>query len=171
MSVDIRPAGPADLPRVGELTARAYLADELLEPDHGYLAELRDAERRAREATLLVAVEDGEVLGTITLAAHGTPYAEIARPGEAELRMLAVDPATRGRGVGESLMRRAIATGLEHGASAVVLSTMPAMRTAQRMYDRMGLLRDPSRDWAVGDATMLVYVARADATGPGPDTR
>lgn len=157
----VRRAGPADVAAVGAVTAAAYLADALLAQDHEYLHELRDAGRRAEQATVLVAVEQERVLGTITLAAAGTPYAEVATAGEQELRMLAVDPAARGRGVGEMLLREAIRAGLSAGATRVILSTMPAMRTAQRMYDRLGLRRAPERDWTVDQETMLVYVAVA----------
>ncbi|HQY32862.1 GNAT family N-acetyltransferase [Actinotalea sp.] len=163
MSVVVRPALPDDLGRVGALTAHAYLADDLLAHDDDYLHELRDAARRADEATVLVAVEGDHVLGSITLAAPGSPFAEIAAPDEWELRMLAVDPAARGRGVGELLLRAAIESGLADGASAVILSTLPAMAAAQRMYARIGLHRVPSRDWSVEGYSMLVY-----STAPPP---
>jgi ribosomal protein S18 acetylase RimI-like enzyme len=160
VSVTVRVAEPADLPQVGDLTAHAYLSDDLVDPDHWYVDELRDAGRRAAGATVLVAVDDDQVLGTITLAPAGTEYAEIAEPGEIELRMLAVHPDARGRRIGELLMRAAIERGLGWGAHAVVLSTMPEMRSAQRVYDRMGLRRTPERDWT-GESgrVFLTYVA------------
>ena len=157
MSTTIRRAGPDDVDRVGELTAHAYLADDLLSHDDDYLHELRDAASRVDAATVLVAAdEDGAIVGTITLAVAGSPYAEIAEADEVELRMLAVDPAARGRGVGEALLRHALAHARAAG-SPVILSTMPAMHTAQRMYDRLGLHRLPGRDWPVADQVMLVY--------------
>lgn len=159
MTVTVRGAQPQDLTRVGELTAEAYLADGLVAERDDYLHELRDAARRAAEATVLVAVEGGRVLGTITVAPAGSPYAEIAHPGEHELRMLAVEPAVRGQGVGEMLLRAAIGRSRADGAGTVVLSTMPAMRAAQRMYDRLGLRRAPERDWTVVGKPMLVYLA------------
>lgn len=167
MSVTIRVAEPADLPQVGDLTAHAYLSDELVDPDHWYVTELRDAARRAAGATVLVAVDGDQVLGTITLAPAGTEYAEIAEPGEIELRMLAVHPDARGRRIGELLMRAAIERGLGWGAHAVVLSTMPEMRSAQRVYDRMGLRRTPERDWS-GESghPFLTYVADQTSVHP-----
>ncbi|GEN78408.1 GNAT family N-acetyltransferase [Actinotalea fermentans] len=167
MSVTVRVAEPADLPQVGELTVHAYLADELLEPEHEYVDELRDTARRAAGATVLVAVEDDRVLGTISLAPAGTEYAEIAQPGEIELRMLAVHPDARGRRIGELLMRAAIERGLGWGAHAVVLSTMPEMRSAQRVYDRMGLRRTPERDWpGESGRVFLTYVADQSSVHP-----
>jgi ribosomal protein S18 acetylase RimI-like enzyme len=167
VNVTVRVAEPADLPQVGELTAHAYLADELVDPEDGYVGELRDAARRAAGATVLVAVDGDEVLGTISLAPAGTEYAEIAEPGEIELRMLAVRPDVRGRRIGQLLMRAAIERGLGWGAHAVVLSTMPEMRSAQRVYDRMGLRRTPERDWA-GESghAFLTYVADQASVHP-----
>ena len=167
MSVTVRVVEPADLAQVGELTVHAYLADELLEPDHEYVDELRDTARRAANATVLVAVDGDQVLGTITLAPAGTEYAEIAAPGEIELRMLAVHPDARGRRTGELLMRAAIERGLGWGAHAVVLSTMPEMRSAQRVYDRMGLRRTPERDWeGESGRVFLTYVADQTSVHP-----
>ncbi len=164
MTVTVRVVEPEDLEPVGRLPVHAYLADDLLSPDDDYLDELRDAARRADEATVLVAVAGDRIVGTITLAPAGSAYAEIARPGEFELRMLAVDPEVRGRRIGEMLMRAAIERGIGWGAHAVVLSTLPSMTSAQRMYERMGLRRTPDRDWDVETWTMLTYAA--EPSGP-----
>lgn len=161
MSVEIRPVRPEDLDVVADLTARAYLADGLLTTDDEYLDELRDAASRAEEATVLVAVEGGQVIGTITLAVAGSRYAEVAEPGEVEVRMLAVDPPARGRGVGEKLLRAALAHEASREADRLVLSTMEAMQAAHHVYRRLGLRRVPERDWPVEHKRMLVYVTTA----------
>ena len=160
MTVRVRVVEPGELERVGDLTAHAYVSDELLDPGHWYVDELRDAATRAERATVLVAVEDDIVIGTVTLADAGSPFAEIAHAQEFEVRMLAVDPAARGRGVGELLMRAAIERAIGWGAHAVVLTTLPEMVAAQRLYERMGLRRTPERDWT-GESgrTFLTYLA------------
>ncbi|WP_250442788.1 GNAT family N-acetyltransferase [Actinotalea sp. C106] len=162
MSLEIRRATPQDLGLVGELTAHAYLADDLLSPEDEYLDELRDAVGRAGVGTVLVAVDDGQeggrqVVGTVTLAEAGSSLAEIAVPGEVELRMLAVAPDARGRGVGEALLRAALEHGTGVGAQRVVLSTLVEMRAAQRMYQRLGLRRVPARDWSAEGYSMVAY--------------
>lgn len=75
-SVEVRVAAPDDLAQAGALTAEAYHADRLLDGDDGYEVELRDSERRAREAVLLVAVTGEVVVGTLTLAPYGSSYVE-----------------------------------------------------------------------------------------------
>lgn len=164
-AVEVRPALDDELPRVGELTAAAYLADGLLPADHSYVEELRDATDRARRATVLVAVDPGvagagAVVGTITLADAGTPYAEFATGDEVELRMLAVDPAARGRGVAEQLVRAALADAVGRGRRDVVLCTLDTMRAAHRLYARLGFTPRPERDWGT-EVDLRVHAWRA----------
>jgi ribosomal protein S18 acetylase RimI-like enzyme len=143
----LRRAAPADHETVGALTVAAY-AEFIAGPDDGYLAQLRDAARRDREAELWVGERDGEVLGTVTLALEGSPWREIGRPGEGEFRMLAVNPAARRQGVGEALTRLALDRFRELGAHAVVLSSLAEMAAAHRVYMRLGFVREPERDWS-----------------------
>lgn len=158
MDIGIRAARPEELTAVGELTAVAYLAGGLLAfgEDDPYLAVLRDARRRAEHAELLVAVRSGgdggggaaeEVLGTVTFAVHGGEYADIARPGEGEFRMLAVRPEARGRGVGEALVRACVERTAALGLARLVLSSQERMHAAHRLYERLGFVRTPERDW------------------------
>lgn len=144
----IRPAEPAELPAVGELTVGAYVADGYLSTADDYATELRAASDRAAGAELAVAVdESGGLLGTVTFALAGSEWAEISRPGEAEFRMLAVAPQARGRGVGAALTRWCVDRAGEHGCTAVAICSMVQMRTAHRIYERMGFVRAPDRDW------------------------
>jgi ribosomal protein S18 acetylase RimI-like enzyme len=156
MDITIRAARPQEFEAVGELTAGAYLGDGLLDfgADDPYLAVLRDARRRAEHADLLVAVRprgagsgDGSVLGTVTLAARGGEYADIARPGEGEFRTLAVRPEARGRGVGEALVRACVERTRALGRERLVLSSHHRMYAAHRLYGRLGFVRTPDRDW------------------------
>jgi ribosomal protein S18 acetylase RimI-like enzyme len=147
----IRPAGEADLPAVGELTAEAYRADGHLagREDGSYAKKLADARPRYQEAELLVAVDgQGTVLGTVTVAHPGSTMREIGRSDELEFRMLAVSPAARGRGVGEALTRRVLDRAAELGFTAVVLSSSETMRAAHRLYERLGFHRTPELDWS-----------------------
>jgi len=146
--VTVRDAGPADFEQVGEITVAAYTADELVPPDDDYTEDLRDAAARAAAAILLVAVDDsGEVVGSVTFCRSGTPYAELARPGESEFRMLAVPPHQRGRGLAQALVLACVDQAREAGDTALVLSTMDVSRGAHRLYRRLGFVEVPDRDW------------------------
>ncbi|MFC6354888.1 GNAT family N-acetyltransferase [Luethyella okanaganae] len=121
-----------------------------------------DAAGRAESGTLLVAVDDADrVTGTVSLLRAGTRYARLARPGEAEVRLLAVDPATRGNAVGDALVRVSLECALEWGELAVVLDT-GSENPAQRACTRLGFERLPERDPAVvvGGVQLLVFSYR-----------
>lgn len=144
--IEIRPAGEAEFERVGDLCVAAY-ASFLSEAGH-YTATLRDVATRAANADVLVAAENGAVHGTVTFVPHGGPMGEIATPQETEFRMLAVDPAAQGKGVGTALMRHIVDASRALGRDRVVCSSQPNMRAAHAIYERLGFTRVPSRDWS-----------------------
>ena len=150
MTVRVRPAHADELGEVGELTVAAYDADGYLVPDDPYVERLRDTAARAREAELYVAtLEDlpGRLAGTVTFCPEGSPWSEIAGPGEGEFRMLGVAPEARRRGVAEALVSTCLERSRELGYTAVVLSSLPDQLAAQRIYTRLGFRRTPDLDW------------------------
>jgi GNAT superfamily N-acetyltransferase len=162
--LEIRLAAPAEYPALADLCEAAYAP--FVAGDHHYLAELRNVARRAAGAELLVAAEPGEgsVLGTVTFVPDGGPLGEIAEADEAEFRMLAVDPAAQGRGVGTALLRRVLDESRRRGAGGVVCSSLPEMRAAHRVYERLGFRRAPARDWSpVPGIELLAFAVRLDA--------
>ena len=145
--ITVRLAEPEEYDAVGSLTAEVYEAEGFAHGD--YLPILRDAAKRAEEAELLVAVDaDGHLLGTLTYAPGGTPFADVSHPGEAEFRMLAVRPEARGHGVATQLVRAAIARARTQGQRRLAISTQPEMATAHCLYERLGFRRAPERDWS-----------------------
>ncbi|MFE2418330.1 GNAT family N-acetyltransferase [Streptomyces hokutonensis] len=164
MDIAIRQVAPAEYDTLGEITAQAYLQDGLLDfgESDWYLGELRDVAKRAAAAEVLVALDGEQVLGGVTFVPSGGPMADLATAGEAEIRMLAVARAARGRGAGEALVRacveRARAT---DGCVRVILSTQRTMHAAHRIYERLGFTRTPERDWnpipELDDITLLTY--------------
>lgn len=147
--VTVRLARPHEVGRAGEIAAEAYLAEGLLDDAGDYETHLRDAADRAERAELLVAVDDsGIVLGSVTVARSGTPYARIARDGELEFRMLASAPSVRGRGIGELLTRAVLDRSRELGCARVVLGVADNNARAIRLYERLGFQRLPERDWS-----------------------
>ena len=154
MTVAVRPAHTSELGLIGELTVAAYA--EFVSPEHRYADHLRDAVTRAREAELYVALLDEVLVGTVTYCRQGSPWGEIAQPGEGEFRMLAVRRAARGRGVAEALVSLCLERSRELGYHAVVLSTLPEMAGAHRLYERMGFRRLPDRDWSPEEDVELI---------------
>ncbi|TDC97015.1 GNAT family N-acetyltransferase [Actinomadura sp. 7K507] len=143
----VRPARPDEYALVGDLTVEVYVDGGLTSPASPYAGTLRDAADRAAGSELLVAEVAGEVAGAVAYCPPGSPYAEVAGPGEAEFRMLAVREKARGKGVGQAMVRACTDRARAAGLSAVRLSTQPDMDGAHRLYERMGFVRTPDRDW------------------------
>jgi ribosomal protein S18 acetylase RimI-like enzyme len=145
----VRLAAPADFERVAALTLAAYGADGQLAAEVGYDRVLADVPARAAATELLVAEnpDDREVLGAVAFVLPGSSYAELCGPGEAEFRMLAVDPKAQRRGVGAALVRACVDRAHAVRARAIVISVRDFTETAHRLYERFGVVRTPERDW------------------------
>jgi ribosomal protein S18 acetylase RimI-like enzyme len=156
--VVIRRATLDEADAIGRVTEAAY-RDHV--DDAEYLAELRDAASRIRDAEVLVALIGDEVVGAVMLAVPGSPYAEIGSPDEMEVRMLAVAEPARGQGVAARLMDATEARAREQGFAAIALSTAETMHAAHRLYERRGYQRDEARDWyPEPDFRLLAYRLR-----------
>jgi ribosomal protein S18 acetylase RimI-like enzyme len=140
---------------IGALTQRVYSAGGWT--DKGYDVELLDARARIEHAILLVAEQGRAVVGAVTIALPDTPFAEISRPDEAEIRMLAVDEDVRGARIACQLMDASEAYAREVGRAGVVLSTESSMHAAHRLYEHRGYTRETNRDWEVRGFMLLVY--------------
>jgi ribosomal protein S18 acetylase RimI-like enzyme len=167
VSLTVRVAGDRDAEAVGALSVVAYREDGYLDgiggPELG--ADLADGARRVREATVLVAeTDDGELVGTVTLAEPGSPYAETAEPGEIEVRMLAVAPAARRQGIAAALMEAAHAEARQRGMRRVVLCSEASYTQVHRFYERLGYQRQPERDWTPGGVPLLSFGRPVDAS-------
>lgn len=156
----VRPARPDEYDLIGDLTAEVYVDGGLVSPESSYVGALRDAAGRAAESELLVAEIGGEVAGAVAYCPPGSPYAEVAGPDEAEFRMLAVREKARGRGVGRAMVRACADRARAAGLTGLRLSTGPDMAAAHRLYERMGFVRTPDRDWAPVPGVNLITYAQ-----------
>lgn len=147
MSLAIRPVAANELEEAGDVTVAAYGSLEGQDLGAGYVADLRDVAARTKGATVLVAVEEGRVLGTVTLVDDpASPWSESLVAGEVGVRMLGVAPAAMGRGIGTALLGACLDRAREAGAARAVLHSTAVMTTAHRLYGRSGFERAPERD-------------------------
>jgi ribosomal protein S18 acetylase RimI-like enzyme len=144
----IRPIEPREHAALGAITVAAYEATgEVLDAD--YAAELRDVSARAGDCDVLVAAApDGMILGGVTFVpGPGVSMSELEHEDEAGIRMLAVDPAAQGLGVGRALTVACLDRARASGRTGVALFTRPNNEVAQRLYGSLGFVRDAGRDW------------------------
>ncbi|WP_433529762.1 GNAT family N-acetyltransferase [Micromonospora sp. CA-263727] len=146
----LRSAEPADFAGVARLTVAAYEADGQLKGENGYGDVLADVAGRAAHGEILVATDPatGRLLGSVIFVLPGSRYAELCGPGEAEFRMLAVDPAAQGQGAGAALVEACVARATELGCTALLICVRDGLAaSAHRLYRRRGFVRVPERDW------------------------
>jgi ribosomal protein S18 acetylase RimI-like enzyme len=155
LSVDA--AHPEDFARIAELTVAVYVDGGLA--SDGYTPQLADVAGRASRSDLLVVRDaDGRVVGSVALVLTGD-FGEITTSDEeAAFRMLVVDPATRGQGIGELLVTTCLDRARAAGKRRMVISTDPRMTAAHRLYERLGFTRLPDRDWSpMPGIELMVY--------------
>ena len=166
LTVTFRRAVPADFAEVRRITRDAYLRAGHFAADHPYMSVLEDVEHRAEHAEVWVAEAAEKVVAAVTLTFVAQPYSEIAQDGELEFRMLAMDPAHQGAGVGGAV----VSAILEHarrlpGIEAISITSATFMERAHGLYRSMGFRRAPERDWYVPGEDVLLWVFRFELAG------
>jgi ribosomal protein S18 acetylase RimI-like enzyme len=163
MTIEVRDVRSEEHAEAGEVTADSYreFAREG-DPDwHAYLERMADVGGRAALAVVLVAIEDGRIVGTVTLELDGRiddDHGTLA-PDEAHIRMLGVHPYARGRGIGPLLMAACEDRARTAGRTLITLNTAGRMEAAQRMYGSLGYER--GEDWRFSeDFVLLSYSKR-----------
>ena len=151
--MEIREARPEEYGVLGNITVDAYRGlDPKSDPNSlsnlgdDYLETLRDVSDRAAEAVLLAAF-DTEPLGCVLYVPGLGKYAEFEDADVAGIRMLAVAAGAQAQGVGRALTQACIDRARVDGFRAIVLHTMGSSVTARHLYEDMGFVRAPARDW------------------------
>jgi len=156
-ALSVENARPEDYDRIAELTVGVYVDGRLASDD--YTPQLADVAGRASRSELLV-VRDvhGYIAGSVALVLSGD-FGEITTSDEeASFRMLVVDPAAQGQGVGQLLVSACLDRARAAGKHRMVISTDPRMTTAHRLYERLGFTRLPERDWSpMAGIELLAY--------------
>jgi GNAT superfamily N-acetyltransferase len=139
--MEFREAAEADLPQIVRLLAEDPLGAQRERNADPLPQSYRDAFRRMRAQPgnrLLVALEGEAVVGCLQL----TVIAGLSRQGltRAQLEGVRVAKARRGSGIGEALMRHAIALARAEGCGLVQLTTDRRRGDAHRFYERLGFV-------------------------------
>jgi ribosomal protein S18 acetylase RimI-like enzyme len=159
-AIRVRDARPDERAAIRELTLTAY-AEYASAMEPSAWALLREAVLSAlatdQPVERIVAEQDGVLLGSVLLyPPAAAAYAFAAAPATLpELRLLAVLPAARGRGIGQMLVDECVRRARAMGASALGLHTSRSMRAARRMYERMGFVRAPEDDFRPPGAELV----------------
>jgi GNAT superfamily N-acetyltransferase len=157
----IRDARPEELDKVGLMMAEAYQQYEPIigkKMWEGYRSDIINVRSRLAGSELIVAELDGEFVGAVTL------YTDISHmdggwpQGWAGIRLLAVSPKQRGKGIAHALMAECAKRAKKRGLTAIGLHTAEFMKDAKQMYENMGFVRVPKYDHhPVPKLTIMAY--------------
>jgi len=101
-------------------------------------AELGAMSRLAKAGEIIVAESGGRISGAVAYIPPHQAKAGYFDPGWPVIRMLVVDPAYRGAGIGRTLTETCINRARRDRSTAIALHTSPIMTIALPMYRRMG---------------------------------
>ena len=148
-SVHIRPAIPADLPAIGRLGALLVQTHHAFDPQRFLEATDQTRASYARflgtqleqpDATVLVADDEGAVVGYVFMAIEGYDYLQLRGPAGI-LHDIIVTPEHRGRGTGRLLLEAALDYMKARGVPRIVLFTAAQNEAAQRLFASTGFRR------------------------------
>jgi ribosomal protein S18 acetylase RimI-like enzyme len=148
-NVSIRQATPADMAAVGRLGALLVHLHHDLDPVRFIPATPRTeksygsflgSQLNEPDIIILVAEQDGEVIGYTYTGVEGTDYMSLRGPAGV-LHDIVIDPTHREHGVGRMLLDATLEALKSRGARQVVLSTAEHNEPAQRLFARTGFRR------------------------------
>lgn len=137
----VRNFSPADAGAVNRVALAAFAQYEGVYSDWKALTHSVGSMAALAEHGRIIVAEDeaGEIVGAVAyVPPRSAPRAEFFEPEWAIVRMLVVDPAARGQGLGRRLTEACIALARSDGAAAIALHTSPAMEAALALYRRLG---------------------------------
>lgn len=157
--IEIREVTPDEYDAAGDVAVAGYAG--FYGANLGeYERLLRDVASRARDGVVLIALDEGALVGTVTYVGDASSsWAAHQHAGEASIRMLAVVPSEAGRGIGRALSIACIERARAEGKTAVSLHADEVMQVSQHLYETLGFRRDAARDYRADDGTtLLCYV-------------
>ena len=151
--MEIREATEAEHAETGRITAEAYRG---LVRDQTYLSRIADVADRATRTMILVAVEEGAIVGSLTLefSTRVNPNDDPLEDHRAHIRMLGVLPDAQGRGIGRALMGEAESRARAAGKTEMTLHTTAHMAAARAMYEALSY--EPTPDEVLPDGFVLL---------------
>ena len=142
----IREARDDELDAVASLIVDAYAEYAArMSPDawSSFANEIANVRGRLGDAELLVAEQDGALVGSVTMFSGWRG----AQEGTAGVRLLSVLPSKRGEGVGRALMEECVTRAKDAGKTRIVLTTTQEMAAIREITESMGFTREPGMDY------------------------
>lgn len=103
-----------------------------------FVSGLQTFSRLSEAGELAVAEHNAQIVGAVAYVPPTARKADCFDPAWPVIRMLVVDPESRGLGIGRELTETCISKARRDGSNVIALHTSPIMKVALGMYQRMG---------------------------------
>ena len=153
----VRNASPVEFDEIGRLMVTVYAGLEgFAKPSEqpAYYEMLSTVGRLTEkpDTELLVAVSpENRIVGAVVyfgdMQYYGSGGTATGEKNAAGFRLLAVDPSTRGKGIGKLLTQACIRKAVENAKAQLIIHTTQPMQTAWKMYENLGFKRSQDLDF------------------------
>ena len=153
----VREAVPDEFLEIGKLMVSVYSQLEGFptkeeQPDYyKMLANIGSLTKNPKTKLLIAASSNGKIGGGVVyfsdMKYYGSGGTATKEKNAAGFRLLAVDPATRGKGIGKLLTEACIQRARDEKQKQIIIHTTKAMQVAWKMYEKMGFKRSKDLDF------------------------
>ena len=162
----IRNATPQEFPDIGRLMVTVYSQltgfpkpDE--QPNYYTMLANVGALTQKPKTEILVAASLSKIAGAVVyfgdMQYYGSGGSATKELNAAGFRLLAVDPALRGEGIGKLLTNACIQKAKDQKLGQMIIHTTKAMQTAWGMYEAIGFKRSEDLDFMQGELQVFGF--------------
>ena len=157
----IRNAVPPEFEEIGRLMVSVYsqldgFPQESEQPEYfRALANVGTFTHKPDTALLVAVSRENKIAGALVyfddMIYYGSGGTATKEKNASGFRLLAVDPSSRGQGIGRMLAEECVRRAREKKHKQLIIHTTRAMQTAWHMYENMGFKRSADLDFKQGD--------------------
>lgn len=166
-SYAIRNAKPSEFAAIGTLMVQVYSQLEgfpsTYEQPKYYqmLANIGDLTKKPGTEILVAVSSDGNIIGAVVFYSdmkyYGSEGTATLKKNASGFRLLAVDPNSRGRGIGKRLCLKCIQKAKALKRRHMIIHSTKAMQIAWKMYEKMGFNRAADLDFMQGELPVFGF--------------
>ena len=163
----IRDATPNEFSEIGELMVNVYSQLEGFptkneQPDYyKMLANIGSLTEKPNVKLLIAVSSSGKISSGVVyfgdMKYYGSGGTATLEKNASGFRLLAVDPATRGQGLGKLLTKACIQMAKDEKRNQMIIHTTKAMQIAWEMYENMGFKRSKDLDFLQGELPVFGF--------------
>ncbi len=157
----IRDATPDEYPQIGRLMTQVYsqlegFPNQDEQPEYyKLLANIGSLPQKPKARLFIAISKNKHIAGAVVyfgnMAYYGSGGAATTEKNAAGFRLLAVDPTTRGKGIGKLLTNHCILMATKEKQDQIIIHSTKAMEIAWKMYEKIGFKRSADLDFTQND--------------------